>query len=258
MHDTKKLQYRICELASKSGEGHVPSALSILDIVWVIYDKFMNLNNIKNQNLNREHFILSKGHASLAQYVVLEKKGIIKKNKLDTYLSYNSDFGGHPDSNKVKGVEASTGSLGHGMPIAAGISYAKILLKIKSRVFCIVGDGECNEGTIWETCLIASNHNLNNLVCIIDKNKSTDRAIKIDDIKKKFLSFNWNVVTIDGHNQKNLIKVLKKKTSKPLAIIAKTIKGKGVKFMELNQHEWHHKKIDDTVLKKIKTKIFKK
>jgi len=258
MLNTKKLQYRICELASKSGEGHVPSALSILDIVWVIYDKFMNLNNIKKQKLNREHFILSKGHASLAQYVVLEKKGIIKKKKLDTYLSYNSDFGGHPDSNKVKGIEASTGSLGHGMPIAAGIAYAKLLLNIKSKVFCIVGDGECNEGTIWETSLIASNHKLNNLICIIDKNKSTDRAIKIDNIRKKFLSFNWNVVTCNGHSHENLIKVLKKKSSKPLAIIANTIKGKGVKFMELNQHEWHHKKIDNLTLKKIKNEIFKK
>ncbi len=258
MYNTKKLQYRICELASKSGEGHVPSALSILDIVWVIYDKFINLNNIKKQKLDREHFILSKGHASLAQYVVLEKKGIIKKRKLDTYLNYNSDFGGHPDSNKVMGVEASTGSLGHGMPIAAGIAYAKLLLNIKSRVFCVVGDGECNEGTIWETCLIASNHNLKNLVCIIDKNKSTDRAIKIDDIKKKFLSFNWNVITVDGHNHKNLINAFKKKSSKPLAIIADTIKGKGVKFMELNQHEWHHKQIDNIILTKIKTEIFKK
>lgn len=257
MNNIKYLQYRICQLASDAGEGHVPSALSILDIVWVIYDKFINIKKVKKSLPNREHFILSKGHASLAQYVVLEKKGIIKK-KLDTYLSYNSDFGGHPDSNKVKGIEASTGSLGHGMPIAAGIAYAKKLKKIKSKVYCIVGDGECNEGTIWETCLIASNYKLNNFICIVDKNKSSDRAIKIDDIKKKFLSFNWNVVTVDGHNHKNLIKIFKKKSSKPLAIIANTIKGKGVKFMEHNQHEWHHKKIDNLVLKKIKNEIFNK
>ena len=133
MNNIKYLQYRICQLASDAGEGHVPSALSILDIVWVIYDKFININKVKKSLPNREHFILSKGHASLAQYVVLEKKGIIKK-KLDTYLSYNSDFGGHPDSNKVKGIEASTGSLGHGMPIAAGIAYAKKLKK--SILYC--------------------------------------------------------------------------------------------------------------------------
>ena len=255
MNNIKYLQYRICQLASDSGEGHVPSALSILDIVWVIYDKFININKVKKSFPDREQLILSKGHASLAQYVVLEKKGIIKK--LDTYLSYNSNFGGHPDSNKVQGIEASTGSLGHGMPIAAGIAYAKKLKKIKSKVYCIIGDGECNEGTIWETSLLASNYKLNNLICIVDKNKSTDRAIKIDDIKKKFLSFSWNVAIVDGHSHKNLIKVLKKKTSKPLVIIANTIKGKGVKFMERNQHEWHHKKIDDLVLKKIKTEIFK-
>ena len=258
MYNTKKLQYRICELASKSGEGHVPSALSILDIVWIIYDKFINLKKIKKKDYNREHFILSKGHASLAQYVVLEKKNIIKNKKLNTYLNYDSSFGGHPDTNKIEGVEASTGSLGHGMPIAAGIAYAKLLLNVKSKVYCIVGDGECNEGTIWETCLIAGNYKLNNLICIIDKNKSTDRAIKIDNLKKNFLSFNWNVAVVDGHNHKKLITALKKKTTKPLAIIANTIKGKGIKFMEKNQHEWHHKKIEQITLEKIKNEILKK
>jgi len=249
------LRIRICELAAKGGEGHVPSALSVLDIVWVIYDKFIDLKKVNNSKIDREHFIMSKGHGCLAQYVVLEEKKLVKKKNLDTYLSFNSQFGGHPDHNKIKGVEASTGSLGHGFPIAAGIAYAKKLLKLDSKVFCLVGDGECNEGTIWETCLLASNYKLNNLVCIIDKNLSSDRAIKIDDITKKFKSFNWETIVVDGHNQTLLKKVLKKKMKKPIAIIANTIKGKGIDFMEKSPHEWHHKKISLETLKKITNRI---
>lgn len=250
-----KLRLRVCELASKGGEGHVPSALSVLDIVWVIYDKFINLKKILSSKIDREHFIMSKGHGCLAQYVVLEKKKLIKKGQLDTYLGFNSNFGGHPDQNKIKGVEASTGSLGHGFPIAAGIAYAKKLLNHNSKVFCIVGDGECNEGTIWETCLLASHHKLNNLVCIVDKNLSTDRAVKIDNIKKKFQSFNWKTVVVNGHNHLALKRILKTKSKRPIAIIANTIKGKNVDFMEKSQHEWHHKNISLETLKKIKNDL---
>jgi len=250
-----ELKFRICELASRGGEGHVPSALSVLDIVWILYNKFIDKKKLSSSKEDREHFIMSKGHGCLAQYVVLEKKRLIKKKDLDNYLAFNSNFGGHPDCNKIKAVEASTGSLGHGFPISAGIAYAKKLLKIRSKVFCLIGDGECNEGTIWETCLLASQHKLNNLVCIVDKNLSTDRALKIDNIKKKFQSFNWETVEVDGHNHKELIKIFKKKSNKPIAIIAKTIKGKGIKLMENNQHEWHHKPISHEILNMIKNEL---
>ncbi len=235
-----KLILRILSLAHKGREGHVPSSLSILDILDTLYEKFI----IKNK-FNK--FILSKGHASLALYVVLEKYKIIKN--LDNFCKFNSNFGGHPDKNKIKGVESSTGSLGHGFPFACGISMAKKIKKEKGKVFVLIGDGECNEGTIWETLLLASHHKLNNLVCIIDKNKSTDRALNIDDIKKKIISFNWDCIEIDGHDRKNLIESIKKQKKKPLAIVAKTIKGKGVPFME-NKHEWHHKKIDKSAIEK--------
>lgn len=249
-----KLIYRITEVACNAAEGHVPSALSILDIVWVVYNNFINVNLIKNNSKKRDIFILSKGHGCLAQYAVLEEKRIFAKNFLDSFCKYNSKFGGHPDANKIKGIECSTGSLGHGLPFASGIAYGNKLLKINSKIISIVGDGECNEGSIWEACLIASHHKLNNLICIIDKNKSTDRALKIDDVAKKFNAFGWRDIEINGHSHNEIIRALSTKSEKPIAIIANTIKGKGIKFME-NNPEWHHKNINEELLKKIRLDI---
>ena len=144
--------------------------------------------------------------------------------------------------------------MGHGLPFASGIAYGNKLLKINSKIISIVGDGECNEGSIWETCLIASHHKLNNLICIVDKNKSTDRALKIDDLAKKFNAFGWRDIEINGHSHNEIIKALSTKSKKPIAIIANTIKGKGIKFME-NNPEWHHKNINKELLKKIKSDI---
>ena len=247
---TKKLISRIAELSVIGKEGHVPSALSILDIIWVIYNKIININLLKRRSRKRDFFILSKGHGCLAQYVVLEKKGIIFKKDLNKFCKYNSNFGGHPDSNKIEGIECSTGSLGHGFPFAAGVAYGNKLLNIKSKVITLVGDGECNEGSIWETCMIASHHKLNNLICIVDKNKSSDRALKIDDLKSKFKSFGWHAVNIDGHSHKEIFKALNIKSKKPLAIIANTIKGKGINFME-NNPEWHHKNLNQDLFNQI-------
>ena len=247
---TKKLISRIAELSVIGKEGHVPSALSILDIIWVIYNKIININLLKRRSRKRDFFILSKGHGCLAQYVVLEKKGIISKKDLNTFCKYKSNFGGHPDSNKIEGIECSTGSLGHGFPFAAGVAYGNKLLNIKSKVITLVGDGECNEGSIWETAMIANHHKLNNLICIIDKNKSSDRALKIDDLKSKFKSFGWLAVNIDGHSQKEIFKALNIKSKKPIAIIANTIKGKGINFME-NNPEWHHKNLNQDLFNQI-------
>lgn len=236
-----KLILKIIRLAFIGQEGHVPSALSILDLIDTVYKKYITKNKLNK-------FVLSKGHGSLALYVVLEKYKIIKN--VNTFCSYFSKYGGHPDKNKIKGVESSTGSLGHGFPFASGMALGKKIKKENGKVFVLIGDGECNEGSIWETCLIANHHKLNNLICIIDHNKSTNRALIVDDLRKKFISFGWDAFTINGHNEKLLLKTIKKQKKKPLAIIAKTIKGKGVSFME-NNPEWHHKKIDKETLKRI-------
>jgi len=241
---TKKINQdiilKILKTAKNGGEGHVPSSLSILNILEVLYAHY-----IKKNGHNR--FILSKGHGCISLYAILEKYKFIKN--IDTFCKFNSNFGGHPDSNKINGVETSTGSLGHGFPFSIGLAMAKKIKNEQGKIITLIGDGECNEGTIWESCLLASHHNLDNLICIIDHNRSTNRALKVDDLNKKFLSFGWQTLSIDGHNKNQIYRALKKQKRKPLAIIANTIKGKGIKFME-NNPEWHHKKIDNKIIEK--------
>jgi transketolase len=231
----KSLIKRIVDISYKSKEGHIASSLSILDILYTIYDSI-----IKNSN---HSFILSKGHASLGLYVILEHFKLLEEN-LDTFCEFNSNLGGHP-SNKIKNVKSSTGSLGHGLPIGIGIALSEKIKKTDNKVFVIIGDGESNEGTIWESALLASNHNLDNLYCIMDYNHSNDRALKLDSIIDKFKSFNWNCIEIDGHNQEEIMMALSKESKdKPTFILANTIKGKGCKIME-NNPEWHHKSPND-------------
>lgn len=240
-NDLKKIREKIIISAFKAQEGHIPSSLSILDLLYVIYDKFIDVNSIKEFNENRDRFILSKGHASLGLYAILAHNGILKESELENWATYESNLGGHPDVNKVPGVEASTGSLGHGLPIAVGMSLGFKIKNIKNRIISIVGDGECNEGTIWESALLASHHKLNNLTCIVDFNHSTDRALELGDIENKFKSFNWKCITINGHNHKEIYDALSDTDNeRPLAIIANTIKGYGCIPMEGNP-AWHHK-----------------
>ena len=231
MNEIDKLRRRITYLSHKSKEGHIPSSLSILDILYVLYDKLL-----KNTN---NYFILSKGHASLGLYVILECFNLLEEN-LDDFCKFESNLGGHP-TNKIKNVLASTGSLGHGLPIAVGLAMSEKIKGTNNKVFVIIGDGETNEGTIWESALLAANHNLDNLYCIIDYNRSNDRALKLDSLVDKFNAFNWDCLEVDGHNHDEILLTLEKNTvNKPNLIIAKTIKGNGIPIME-NNPEWHHK-----------------
>lgn len=237
----KHLREKIIVAGYNAQEGHIPSSFSILDILSVIYDNFIDINLIKTNDINRDRFILSKGHASLGLYAILIEYGIIPAETLDNWATYDSILGGHPDTNKVLGIEASTGSLGHGFPIAVGMSLGYKIKNIKNRVIVLIGDGECNEGTIWESALLANHHKLDNLTCIIDYNHSTDRALDMGDIENKFNSFGWKSISIDGHNQEEIFNALNNVgENKPLAIIANTIKGYGCKPME-NDPSWHHK-----------------
>jgi len=238
-----KLKETAIRAAAKAGEGHIPSALSILDILWVLYDQVLTYNPKDANDPANDHFILSKGHASLGLYSVLAEKGLIDVKELETFGAFDSKLGGHPDRNKIPWVEASTGSLGHGFPIAVGIALGLKIQKKNNRVFAIIGDGESNEGSIWEAALLANHHSLNNLCCIVDYNHSTDRALEVGDLVKKFESFGWKAVSVDGHDQIELAKVLGKESQdqgKPLAVIANTIKGYGIKSMEHNP-AWHHR-----------------
>lgn len=244
----KNLKKIIIESAHKSSEGHIASAFSILDILWVLYDNILKIDPLNPKDPKRDRFILSKGHASLGLYAVLAEKGFFAMEELKKFGTFDSILGGHPDRNKVPGVEASTGSLGHGMPMAVGVAMGLKITKNPSRVFVLIGDGETNEGTIWESAMLASHHKLNNLYCIIDHNHSTDRALLLGDVKKKFGAFGWDSVSINGHDHNEILKALKMKNeTKPIAIIAETIKGYGIKMMEQNP-AWHHKSPTDEEL----------
>jgi transketolase len=240
-HDSERLNVmrsKILTAATKGQEGHIPSSLSILDILYCLY---IVLPKISRVNLQKNDiFILSKGHASLALYAVLEEAKIIDDTWIDTFGSFSSKFGGHPDRNKISGVAASTGSLGHGLPFSIGKVLANRLINREFSIFCLIGDGELNEGSNWESLLLAAHYKMHELTLIIDLNHSTDRALSLGDIESKFRAFGFHVETINGHSHAEITKSLQtKKRNCPTAIIAETIKGYGVPAME-NNPAWHH------------------
>ena len=239
--EMNQLRARVLLMAQKSGEGHIPSSLSILDLLWVLYSRILSVNPLAPKMESRDRFFLSKGHASLGLYAVLSARGFFPEHELDRFCDFESILGGHPDRLKVPGVEASTGSLGHGFPQAVGAAIAIRIKKNPARVIALIGDGEANEGTIWESALLASHHKLSNLICILDYNHSTDRALQLGDINSKFKSFGWEVSEIDGHDHDQIERALKPSSNlSPRFLLAHTIKGKGFSAME-NNPEWHHK-----------------
>tara|TARA_B100000787_G_C16192965_1_gene298693 strand:+ start:1773 stop:2585 length:813 start_codon:yes stop_codon:yes gene_type:complete len=230
--------------------GHIGSSMSLVEIIRVLYKKFIKKNKSK--------FILSKGHGCLALYAVLFDKGFIKKKDLLSIGQFNSNLGGHPEHDKVKGVEISTGALGHGLPIAVGMAIASKINKNKKHFFVVCGDGEINEGSIWEALLSASKHKLDNLTLLIDYNKlqsygKISDILNLEPLTDKFKSFNFKTFNINGHDineiESTLNKTLKTK-NKPSVIICHTIKGKGISVAEGNP-SWHHRSFleDDDLLK---------
>lgn len=223
----------------------VGSALSIADILAVLYFDVMNIAAYDDPD--RDRFILSKGHAVSALYATLAEKGFIKKDILSNYLRKGGTLYGHPVRGSVSGIEASTGSLGHGLPIGIGIAWAAKNDMKNYKVFVLMGDGECQEGSVWEGAMIASRLKLNNIIAIIDANnlqgyEKVSNIQPIDTFKKKWEAFGWNVVEVDGHNVAELKKVLQNLTlniNKPTVLIAHTTKGKGIAEME-GKLDWHY------------------
>ncbi len=238
------LREDIVNLVIRGGGGHIPSAFSIVDIIDTIYGKIIKFDPKNPQWEDRDYFLLSKGHGCAALYVVLRKYGFINEVQFDSYLSFDSILGGHPDRTKVPGAEASTGSLGHGLPFAVGLAQGLKIKRRDNRVIVIVGDGECHEGTVWEAALVAQNNVLNNLCCIVDWNGSAEQILPHPNMTGQWAQFGWNVVEVDGHDVGALESVLKSfydgKYSKPLAVVARTVKGKGVSFLETHG-PWHYK-----------------
>jgi len=251
------MNYRklILEHSKKAGAGHIGSALSVVDIIYVLYDQILNIPNLDSNE--RDRFVLSKGHAGLALYVNLFLKGFISQKDLDTYCSDDTKLGVHPE-HYLPGVDFSTGSLGQGITFATGAALAAKIEKSQRMVFCLLSDAELNEGSFWETILFASHHKLTNLVFILDNNGQqalgyTKDVINLGDFKQKIESFDFETISINGHDVesiKNSLHNIKdkyksNKASKPSFVIANTICGKGVSYME-NTIEWHYKSMNDT------------
>jgi transketolase len=248
----QRMKRRIVQASNRAGEGHVPSALSILDILSVLYGKVMQHRALAGQSpTDRDRFILSKGHGSLALYAVLAEHGYFPPVEFDRFCAYDGMLGGHPDGNKVPGVEASTGSLGHGLPMALGMALAYRIQQSQYRIFCLIGDGEANEGSIWEAALLGAHHQLSQLCCIVDFNHSTDRAMSLGKLTDKWRAFGWYATEVDGHDHSALEQALHTTVAnQPLAVIAHTTKGKGVACMEGNP-AWHHRAPNAAELEKI-------
>jgi transketolase len=235
-------------MTHNSKMSHVASALSVADILAVLYTDVLNISPKNLTKNNRDRLIFSKGHAGMSVYSALSSKKIINREILKKYAVDNSSYSGHI-SHINKGVEWSTGSLGHGLSVGAGIAYGLKQDKISSKVFVIIGDGEFQEGSIFEALNFADYFHLNNLHLIIDNNKmQAMETYMTSNVEKKLKSFNWDTVSIDGHNHNELNKALKRNSKKPMATVANTIKGKGVSFME-NQLLWHYKNPDDEFYK---------
>lgn len=267
MKDIKKLKEQskksaelVLKMIYEAKSGHPGSSLSTIDILTTL---FFSQMNIKNQNdPNRDRFILSKGHAVPALYATLAYLGFFAPEETLSLRKLNSPFQGHPDRVRLPIVEASTGSLGQGLSIAIGLSLSARLSKKNSRIYCLIGDGETQEGQIWEAILYAGNRKLDNLCVILDWNKyqidgKVSDIMSLDPIKDKFKAFKWNVIKVQGHNISAMIKAFQKAKSanKPTIIIADTIKGKGVDFME-KDNKWHgvapNKQELENALKQIK------
>ena len=244
----KEIRRGIIEQVYKAQSGHPGGSLSIADILTVLYFKEMNIDVKNPQWEDRDRLVLSKGHCSPALYSCLANKGYFEKEKLQKFRNIESNLQGHPDMNKVPGVDMTSGSLGQGLSVANGMSIAGKMNNKDYRVYCILGDGEIEEGQIWEAAMASSKYKLDNLCVIIDNNNlQIDRTIEEEmssyQIDEKFRSFGFQVINIDGHDIDEIIKafeVAKNVKDKPTCIIAKTTKGKGVSFME-NQVGWHGK-----------------
>lgn len=253
----KNVRRNILKMIHSAKSGHPGGSLSGVDILTVLYEKSLTIPKNWKKSLDfatRDRFILSKGHASPLLYAILAEHGLIEEKDLLTFRKIGSKLQGHPSKDYVDGVEASTGSLGQGLSLACGVAMALKMDKNPANVVVYTGDGELQEGSCWEAFMQAAHRNLSNLIAIIDRNNlqidgCTEDVMSLGDLSEKIKSFGWDILEIDGHNYQEIYSAVEiaKKSEKPFAIIAKTVKGKGVSFME-NQAGWHGKAPNDEQL----------
>jgi transketolase len=245
----RDLRARVIETSSKAGIPHLGSCLSCVDILTVLYFAVLRIDPANPSDASRDRFILSKGHGAPALFQVLAKRGFYPEAMLDTYGEDGGVFAEHPPTpDHLAGIEAATGSLGHGLPIGLGMALAGRIQKHAYNVYAVLSDGECNEGSIWEAAMLAAAQRVSNLCVIIDFNKwqATGRSrevMALDPLADKWRAFGWNAIEVDGHDMTALLNVLQQhpaKDGRPTAIIAHTVKGKGVSFME-DDNNWHYR-----------------
>ena len=243
----KKIRKNILKmsLAAGASSSHFGGSLSTVEILATLYNSVLKFNSSQPLWEDRDRFILSKGHACLGYYSVLSEKGFFSNEDLELFEKNGSFLLGHPVINKNKGIEFSNGSLGMGLSLGIGVAIAAKRNKKNYKVFVLIGDGECNEGSVWEASMSAAHFKLNNLTAILDKNNlqqtgSNEDIMSTTNLGNKWKSFNWEVIEVDGHNILQILTAFNQKTYKPKLILANTIKGKGFSFSE-NNNDWHHK-----------------
>ena len=243
----KEIRKSILEMIVVSNSSHIATAYSVVEILTVLYFSVMRINPKKPDWLDRDRFILSKGHGAAANYAVLGHRGFFSKSLFKTYALDGGKLHGHSTYGVVPGIEFSTGSLGHGLPVAVGMAIAAKRTKKEYRVFVVLGDGDCQEGSNWEAIMAAGHYGLDNLVVIVDYNKlqglgKVKDIMDLEPFADKWQAFKWEVREVDGHSVSDLLGILKKipfKKGKPSVILAHTVKGKGVSYMEHNI-KWHY------------------
>jgi transketolase len=244
----KKIRLHCVKMANTGGGSHIGSALSIADLLAVLYADILAFDPKEPKAVNRDRFILSKGHAGAAVYAALAESGFFSNKKLATHYKNGSNFSGHVSHKGIPGVELSTGSLGHGLNVGVGMAKAAMLSNKSHKIVVLLSDGECDEGTTWEAAMFSSHHKLNNLIAIIDYNKiqsldSVSNTLELEPFSDKWRSFGWSTIGIDGHNHSEIKKTfsqIQTDKNRPTVVIANTTKGKGVSFME-NKVLWHYR-----------------
>ena len=260
----RELRLTVIDVMAWSGGAHVGGSLSIIDILTILYFKYLDVNPADPQWDERDRFVLSKGHAAAGLIPVLAKRGFFPEETLKTFNHFGSPFAMHPDSNKVIGCDASAGSLGHGLSMAVGMALGARQRKMPWKTVCLMGDGECCEGSVWEAAMSAPHFKLGNLIGIVDRNRfmidgETEDVMPLEPFADKWRAFGWDVVEVDGHDFDQLDEAFARAwaaTDVPVLILAHTIKGKGVDFME-NNVVYHYASADSELCARAKASILK-
>ena len=260
----RELRLTVIDVMAWSGGAHVGGSLSIIDILTILYFKYLDVHPADPQWDERDRFVLSKGHAAAGLIPVLAKRGFFPEETLKTFNHFGSPFAMHPDSNKVIGCDASAGSLGHGLSMAVGMALGARQRKMPWKTVCLMGDGECCEGSVWEAAMSAPHFKLGNLIGIVDRNRfmidgETEDVMPLEPFADKWRAFGWEVVEVDGHDFDQLDEALARAwaaTDVPVLILAHTIKGKGVDFME-NNVVYHYASADSELCARAKASILK-